>query len=86
MEMKMVVYLKSGPRTIVVSVAALVASAGLLTLAGCESKNVSANAAPPPAMPVSVVKADQKDVPDFEHVAALLNHRGMDVSARSKPG
>jgi membrane fusion protein, multidrug efflux system len=68
MEMKMVVYLKSGPRTIVLNVAALVASAGLLTLAstmlsGCESKNASANAAPPPAMPVSVVKADQKDVP-----------------------
>ena len=65
----MVVYLNSRPRTIVLNVAALVASAGLLTLAsatlsGCDSKNASAaNAAPPAAMPVSVVKADQKDVP-----------------------
>jgi membrane fusion protein, multidrug efflux system len=68
MEMKMVVYLKSRPRTIVLNVAALVASAGLLSfasamLSGCESKNASANAAPPPAMPVSVIKAEQKDVP-----------------------
>ena len=64
----MIVYLNSRPRTIVLNVAALVASAGLLTLAsamlsGCESKSASANAAPPSAMPVSVVKADQKDVP-----------------------
>lgn len=64
----MVVYQNSRPRTIVLNVAALVASAGLLTLAsamlsGCESKNAAATAGPPPAMPVSVVKADLKDVP-----------------------
>ena len=64
----MIVYLNSRPRTIVLNVAALIVSAGLLSLAsamlsGCESKSASANAAPPPAMPVSVVKADQKDVP-----------------------
>jgi membrane fusion protein, multidrug efflux system len=68
MEMKMVVYLKSRPRTIVLNAAVLIASAGLLSfasamLSGCESKNASANAAPPPAMPVSVVKAEKKDVP-----------------------
>jgi membrane fusion protein, multidrug efflux system len=68
MEMEMIVYLNSRRRTIVLNVAALIASAGLLTfasasLSGCESKNASANAAPPPAMPVSVVKADQKDIP-----------------------
>jgi len=64
----MVVYQNSRPRTIVLSVAILAASAGLLTLAGamlsgCESKGASAAAAPPQAMPVSVVKAAQKDVP-----------------------
>ncbi len=64
----MVVYQNSRPRTIVLSVATLAVSAGLLTLAGamlsgCESKGASAAAAPPQAMPVSVVKAAQKDVP-----------------------
>ncbi len=64
----MVVHLNQRPQTIVLNVAALVASAGLLTfasamLSGCESKNASANAAPPPAMPVTVVKAAQQDVP-----------------------
>jgi RND family efflux transporter MFP subunit len=68
MEMKMVVYSNHRPRTIALNIAALAASAGLLILAsamlsGCESKNASANAGPPPAMPVSVVKADQRDVP-----------------------
>ncbi len=64
----MVVYQEHRPRTIVLRVAALAASAGLLTLAsamlsGCESKGASASAAPPQAMSVSVVKAAQKDVP-----------------------
>jgi membrane fusion protein (multidrug efflux system) len=68
MEMKMVVYQEPRPRTIVLSVATLAVSAGLLTLAsatlsGCESKGASASAAPPQAMPVTVVKAAQKDVP-----------------------
>ncbi len=54
-------------RTIVLSVAALAASAGLLSisctlLSGCGSKSVSASG-PPPAMPVSVVTAEQTDVP-----------------------
>jgi membrane fusion protein, multidrug efflux system len=66
--MKMVVSQKSKPRTIVLNVAALVASASLLALAsaaltGCESKSVSATAGPPPAMPVSAVKAEKQDVP-----------------------
>jgi len=64
----MVVYQEPRPRTIALSVATLAVSAGLLTLAsamlsGCESKGASATAAPPQAMPVSVVKAAQKDVP-----------------------
>lgn len=64
----MVVCQTSKPRTIVLNVAALVASASLLTLAsaaltGCESKSASATAGPPPAMPVSVVKAEKQDVP-----------------------
>ena len=68
MEMKVVVYPKSKLNTIALNVAVLVASAGLLTITGviitgCESKKVSANSAPPSAMPVSVVKAAQSDVP-----------------------
>ena len=64
----MVVSQKSKPRTIVLNVAALIASAGLLALAsaaitGCESKGASATAGPPPAMPVSAVKANKQDVP-----------------------
>jgi membrane fusion protein (multidrug efflux system) len=64
----MVVYLKPGIRSSLLNAAAIVASTGLLTLAtaaisGCESKGASATAGPPPAMPVSVVKAELKDVP-----------------------
>ena len=49
-------------------VALFVASAGSLTfamtqLAGCGSRTVAAKAGAPPAMPVSVVKAEQLDVP-----------------------
>ena len=49
------------------NVPAIVASAGLLIvagalLAGCDSRSVSAKTAPPP-MPVSVFKAEQSDVP-----------------------
>jgi membrane fusion protein, multidrug efflux system len=52
----------------VLNLAALVASAGLLSvgsafLIGCDSRNVSAKSGPPQAMPVSVVKALQSDVP-----------------------
>lgn len=54
-------------RTIVLSVAALAASAGLLSiscsfLSGCGSKSVSAKSTPA-AIPVSVVTAEQTDVP-----------------------
>jgi RND family efflux transporter MFP subunit len=68
MEMTVVLHQKSRPGTIVLNVAALIASTGLLTigsalLSGCDSKNVSATTGPPPAMPVSVVKAEQRDVP-----------------------
>ncbi len=64
----MVVSQEPRPRTIVLGVATLAVSAGLLILAsamlsGCESKGASATAMPPQAMPVSVVKAAQKDVP-----------------------
>ena len=64
----MVVSQNSRSRAIVLSVATFVASASLLTLAGtaitgCESKSASATAGPPPAMPVSVVKADKQNVP-----------------------
>ena len=63
----MVVSQKSRSKT-VLNVAALFASAGLVALAsaaisGCESKGASATAGPPPAMPVSVVKAEKQDVP-----------------------
>jgi membrane fusion protein, multidrug efflux system len=63
----MVVYPESKRRKIALNVAAAAAWAGLLTiagtlLAGCESPRVSANAAPQ-AMPVSVVKAEQSEVP-----------------------
>jgi membrane fusion protein (multidrug efflux system) len=68
MEIKMVVYSKPGPKTIVHSAAAQIAATVLLTLSipllsGCDGNAVSAKAGPPPAMPVSVVKAEQKDVP-----------------------
>jgi membrane fusion protein (multidrug efflux system) len=64
----MIVNGKPGSRTIVPSVAALAALTGLLIagsafISGCESQNVSAKAGPPPAMPVSVVKAEQTNVP-----------------------
>ena len=47
------------------NVAALVAATGLLTVAmtGCDGKEVAAKSATPGAMPVSVVKAEQSDVP-----------------------
>src|SRR3984885_4815418 len=66
MEMMMIVYRKPWPRTIVLS-AVLIAGTGLVTmggalLSGCDSKNASAKAGPPQAMPVSVVKAEQSDV------------------------
>jgi RND family efflux transporter MFP subunit len=68
MEITVVVYQKLRPGTIALNVAALIASTGLLMisstlLSGCDSKNVSAKAGPPPAMPVSVAKAEQSDVP-----------------------
>lgn len=52
---------------LVLNIAAFVGSVGLLTaasamLAGCDGKTVSAKSAPP-ALPVSVVKAQQSDVP-----------------------
>lgn len=64
----MVLRQKLRRRTIVLNAAMLVVAAGLLTtgstlLSGCASKSVSANGGPPPAMPVSVVKAEQSDVP-----------------------
>jgi len=63
-----VVYPRSEVRTTIFNVTALVAAAGLLAVAGifvagCGSRNVLAKSAPPPAMPVSVVKAQQSDVP-----------------------
>jgi membrane fusion protein (multidrug efflux system) len=59
---------KSGLRTIVFNIVALAATAGLLTgasalISGCGSRKVLAKSGPPPAMPVSVVKAEQRDVP-----------------------
>ena len=59
---------KSKFRTIPLDFAMPLAVAGLLTIAsailsGCDGKEVSAKSAPPPAMPVSVVKAEQSDVP-----------------------
>ena len=64
----MVVHPRSELRATVASVAALFAAMGLLTIAsasisGCGSGKVLAKAGPPPAMPVSVVKAEQSDVP-----------------------
>ncbi len=66
--MTVVLHQKFEPGKIVLRVAALIASTGLLmigiaSLSGCDSKNVSAKAGPPAAMPVSVVKAQQSDVP-----------------------
>jgi len=63
-----IVHSKSGLRTIVFNIAALIAVAGLLTAAsasisGCGSRKVLAKSGAPPAMPVSVVKAQQSDVP-----------------------
>lgn len=55
---------KSEARTISLNVVALIAAVGVLTLlSGCDSKSVSAKAGPPQAMPVSVVKAEQSNVP-----------------------
>lgn len=64
----MVVYSKPKFKTIVVNVAAIAASAGLLTIAsalltGCESQKVSAKSASSSSMPVSVVKAVRGEVP-----------------------
>lgn len=64
----MVVYPELKSSRIIRNVSALVATAGLLTVAsvlvtGCDSKAVSAKSAAPQAMPVSVVKAEQSDVP-----------------------
>jgi membrane fusion protein, multidrug efflux system len=55
-------------RTIVLNLAMLTASVGVLTLStgllsGCGKNEVSASSGPPPAMKVSVVKAEQNDVP-----------------------
>lgn len=68
MEMKVIVYPKSKLSAIALNVAAFCASAGLLIAAsafitGCESKKVSAKSGPPASMPVSVVRAEQSDVP-----------------------
>jgi RND family efflux transporter MFP subunit len=67
LEMKMVVNRKPVLRTILLNVVVLAASTGLLSvsstlLTGCESQNVSANSGSPPAMHVSVVKAEQSNV------------------------
>lgn len=64
----MVVYRKAWPSAVALNAAVVTAGVGLLIVAcallsGCDSKNASAKAAPPPAMPVSVVKAEQSDVP-----------------------
>ncbi|WP_239462049.1 efflux RND transporter periplasmic adaptor subunit [Occallatibacter savannae] len=48
--------------TAILPLAALLVFAGAL-MAGCNSKAVSANAGAPPALPVTVVKAEQRDVP-----------------------
>src|ERR1700739_4261078 len=65
--MKMVVPQKDGARAIVINVAVVVGlAAGLAVaataLSGCRNK-VSASAGPPPALPVTGVKADQREVP-----------------------
>lgn len=57
----------SNLRTIVRKFAATAAAAGLMVVAvaflsGCGSRKVLAKSGPPPAMPVSVVKAEQSDV------------------------
>ena len=64
----MLVYPKPASKTIVVTLAVQIAatalfSVGIALLSGCDSNAVSAKAGPPPAMPVSVVKADERDVP-----------------------
>ncbi len=64
----MVVYPNSILRTIVRGFAAPAAAAGLLLgaaafISGCGSRKVQAKSGPPPAMPVSVVKAEQSNVP-----------------------
>ena len=63
----MVVLHKQRLGTIVLYSATLAVSAGLLLgaglLSGCGKIEASARSAPPPAMPVTVVKADQRDVP-----------------------
>ena len=58
----------SNLRTIVRKFAAIAAAAGLMVVAvaflsGCGSRKVLAKSGPPPAMPVSVVKAEPSDVP-----------------------
>jgi len=63
----MVVYQQFKPGSMVLRVAAVVLCAGLLALSsalvtGCDSRSVSAKSVPPP-MPVSVVKAEQSEVP-----------------------
>jgi membrane fusion protein, multidrug efflux system len=64
----MVVYPYSKLRANVRKVAARAAAAGLLLgasafLSGCGSRTVLAKSGPPPAMPVSVVKAEHSEVP-----------------------
>jgi membrane fusion protein (multidrug efflux system) len=68
MEINVVVNRKPGLRAILINAAVLAGSVGLLglgctLLSGCDSKSVSAKSGPPPAMPVSVVKAEQTNVP-----------------------
>jgi len=64
----MIVCPNSNLRTIVRKFAAPVAAAGLLLgagafISGCDSRKVLAKSGSPPAMPVSVVKAEQSNVP-----------------------
>jgi len=83
----MVVYPNSKLRMIVRKFAAPAAAAGLLLAAsafisGCGSKKVLAKSGPPSAMPVSVVKAEQSDVPvDGEWVGTLDGY----VNAQIQP-
>jgi len=66
--MTMIVLNTQRTRTIVLNLAMLAASAGLIffgtgMLTGCGKNNVSASSGAPPAMKVSVVRAEQTDVP-----------------------
>jgi membrane fusion protein (multidrug efflux system) len=68
MENEMVVLHKQRSGSIVLYSATLAVSAGVLLvgaglLSGCGKIEASARSAPPSAMPVTVVKADQRDVP-----------------------